>query len=120
LAEVHGDRMARRNKYGAKKTEVDGILFDSKAESKRYLVLKALVEQGDIWSLELQPEYTFPIDGRELRYPSKRVVKYRADFRYQTPEGEVVEDVKGFDTITSRIKRSLVAHIHNIEVKIIQ
>ena len=29
-------------KYGNKKTEVDGITFDSKAEARRYLALKTL------------------------------------------------------------------------------
>jgi hypothetical protein len=110
----------RKNKYSAKRTEVDGITFDSKAEANRYIKLKGLVEDGLIWGLELQPEYTFPINGEVLKYPSKRVVKYRADFRYQTPAGEVVEDVKGMDTMTSKIKRSLVKHIHKIEVQIVK
>ena len=35
-------------KYGNKKTEVDGITFDSKAEARRYLALKTLQAGGYI------------------------------------------------------------------------
>lgn len=34
------------NKYGAKKTEVDGITFNSKAEAARYLKLKQMQQAG--------------------------------------------------------------------------
>ena len=109
-----------RSKYRAKRTEVDGIMFASKAEAKRYEVLKDRVASGEIWDLELQPVFTFEINGELLRYPSKRVIKYLADFRYQTPDGEVIEDVKGMDTPVSKLKRSLVAHVHKKEVIIIK
>ena len=108
------------NKFCAKRTEVDGITFASKAEAKRYVKLKELEAEGLIWNLELQPAFTFLINGELLRYPSKRVVKYLADFRYQTEDGEVIEDVKGMDTPMSKLKRSLVAHIHKQEVIIIK
>lgn len=109
-----------RNKFRAKRTEVDGIMFASKSEAKRYEQLKELLDAGEIWDLELQPVFTFEINGELLRYPSKRVIKYLADFRYQTKDGEVIEDVKGMDTPMSKLKRSLVAHIHKQEVIIIK
>jgi len=109
-----------KSKYRAKRTEVDGITFASKAEAKRYVHLKELEESGDIWELELQPVFTFNIDGEPLRYPSNRIVKYLADFRYQTKDGEVIEDVKGMDTPVSKLKRALVKHVHNKEVIIIK
>ena len=38
----------RKSKYGNIKTRVDGILFDSKKEAKRYLELKLLEKAGRI------------------------------------------------------------------------
>ena len=43
------------SKYKAQKTEVDGILFDSKKEAKRYAELKFLEKAGEISNLVLQP-----------------------------------------------------------------
>ena len=42
------------SKYNAKKVIVDGITFDSKKESKRYLELKQMQENGEIHDLQLQ------------------------------------------------------------------
>ena len=46
--------MARRHKYSARPTEVDGIRFDSKAEARRYTELRTLEKAGEISHLELQ------------------------------------------------------------------
>ena len=46
-----------RNKYGARKTVIDGITFDSKREAIRYQELKLLERAGEIKDLELQPKY---------------------------------------------------------------
>ena len=93
-------------KYGNKKTEVDGIKFDSKKEAERYSVLKELEDSGDIDCLELQPEYVvmepFRHEGKAIR-----AIKYIADFRYVDEGGAVVEDVKGFRTEVYKIKRKL-------------
>ncbi|MDD3747626.1 MAG: DUF1064 domain-containing protein, partial [Anaerostipes sp.] len=45
----------RYSKYGARKTVIDGITFDSKREAKRYQELKLLEQAGEISYLELQP-----------------------------------------------------------------
>ena len=44
-------------KYGNRKTVVDGITFDSKAEANRYKELRALELTGVIKGLELQKPY---------------------------------------------------------------
>ena len=95
-----------RNKYGAKKVEIDGHLFDSKAESKRYLYLKDLEQKGVIDCLELQPEY---VVQEKYRYRGEaiRAIKYRADFRYIDEDGAVIEDVKGFKTEVYKLKKKL-------------
>lgn len=93
--------MTPRNKYGAKRTTVDGIEFASAAEAKRYSELKLLERGGYIRNLELQPVYPVVIEG-------KTVCKYIADFRYFEGCCRVVEDVKGAQTPIFRLKRKLV------------
>lgn len=84
----------RPNKYGAKKTVVDGITFDSQAEARRYGSLKMLEKLGRISGLELQPKF----DLRGVN--DGHVCFYKADFRYYEHGadgmmlGRVVEDVK--------------------------
>ena len=43
-----------RSKYGARKTIVDGITFDSKKEANRYRELKLLEDAGEIEKLKMQ------------------------------------------------------------------
>ena len=111
-----GSDVVRPSKYGvAKKSDrtVDGIVFDSKAEARRYSELRLLEKAGEIRDLELQPEYVlvYPFVYKGKRF---RGVKYRADFRYWTvpkPTGPhifgelVVEDVKGMRTPAYTIKK---------------
>ena len=102
----------RRNKYGvAPKADrtVDGILFDSKKECLRYGELKILQKVGEITELELQPKFSCVVNG-------KKVCKYIADFRYTTPSGEVIEDVKGVKTTVYRLKKKLVEALFGIEI----
>lgn len=44
----------KKSKYGAVKTEVDGIKFDSKREASRYQELRLLEQAGEITNLLLQ------------------------------------------------------------------
>ena len=43
-----------KSKYGSKKIEIDGIVFDSKTEGEFYLYLKDLKEHGKIKEIILQ------------------------------------------------------------------
>jgi hypothetical protein len=43
----------QRPKYGNRKTEIDGYLFDSQAEARRYKELKLMQAAGEIDTLEL-------------------------------------------------------------------
>lgn len=96
-----------RNKYGAHKTELDGITFDSKKEAKRYALLKQLERFGMISDLrrqvsfELQPGYTNN-QGKKIR-----AITYVADFVYKQDGKEIVEDTKGFKTKEYQIKRKM-------------
>src|SRR3954466_12209619 len=73
----------RRSKYGAIRTEVDGIVFDSKREAARYQELKALERAGEISGLCLQPSYCLEAP-KDHGGPSRSSVVgvYRADFAY--------------------------------------
>ncbi len=89
------------NKFHARKETVDGIVFASKAEARRFRELKILQRAGEISHLEVQPEFKCTING-------KLVCTYRADFRYRTKSGSVTEDVKGMRTPVYRLKKKLV------------
>ena len=106
-------------KYHNKKTEFDGIKFDSKKEAMRYCELKQLERAGVIKDLRLQPRYIlqekYEINGRK-----ERAITYIADFEYYDNEKQkiVVEDVKSPATKTQvyRIKKKLFEKRYNIEV----
>ena len=98
--------MKKNNKYNAQKTTVDGIVFDSKREAARYMELMLLQRAGEISHLELQPKYDCIIDG-------KKICSYKADFRYFTKNGNIVEDVKGYITPMFKLKKKLVEAIYS-------
>lgn len=95
----------RRSKYGAVKTVVDGITFDSKAEARRYGELKLLQAAGVIKDLEMQPRYDITINDKFCAF-------YKADFRYIQDGEMVVEDVKGMKTPMYRLKKKLVEALY--------
>ena len=106
-----------RSKYGAIKTQVDGIVFASKREAARYVELKQLEKSGYISGLKLQPAFeiipSVILDGKK-----QRALKYIADFDYVDHLGfRVIEDVKGMKTREYQIKRRLMKVVHDIEVK---
>ena len=47
-----------RNKYGAKQIMIDGHMFPSHREAEYYLTYKAMLDDGEIVNLELQPRFT--------------------------------------------------------------
>ena len=118
------------SKYHTKKTVVDGMVFDSKKEARRFSVLKALEEAGEISGLKRQVEFLLIPEQREPDTIGvrggvhrgkviERKVCYVADFVYMRnqPHELVVEDVKGIRTHDYIIKRKLMLHIHGIRIK---
>lgn len=127
-----------RTKYRAKKTEVDGITFDSMKEAKRYQELKILEAAGQIKDLRLQVPYELipamrdpdTIGKRGGKIKGKlveRAVIYKADFVYlekldipfsdQEKWEEVVEDVKGMRTKEYILKRKLMLYRYGIRIR---
>lgn len=92
----------KRHKYGAKKTTVDDIIFDSQSEAKRYGELRLLQRAGAIKELVLQPRYTININDI-------KVCAVVLDFEYFDIEKGIYvhEDVKGYDTDMSKLKRKM-------------
>lgn len=102
------------NKYGARKTTVDGITFDSKHEAEIWCVLKMMQRAGAIRDLERQVKYEL-IPKTDLF----RAVSYIADFRYFDCETgkTVVMDAKGVRTKEYILKKKLMYWVHKIKIE---
>lgn len=112
-------------KYKNRKIEVNGILFDSRKEAKRYNELLLLEMAGAIQDLERQVKFLLipaQYSKREKTKSGKpkcleRECAYIADFVYKLNGETVVEDTKGFRTTEYVIKRKLMLHEHGIRIK---
>lgn len=94
-------------KYGAKKTVIDGITFDSKAEGQYYLHLVKLKRDGLIQDFSLQPRYILQ-EAFEKNGKKYRQIEYIGDFLITLLDGTLeLIDVKGFETPDFKIKRKL-------------
>ncbi len=107
----------KRNKFGAKKTWCDGMLFDSKREASCWPNLKSLRERGVIINLERQKSYALVVEG-------VHIATYRSDFEWDeevkassTFTRHVVADAKGFKTREYKIKKALMKAIYGIEIR---
>ena len=104
----------KKHKYGAIKVKDDGYTFDSKMEYRRYKELLILQRAGEIQNLMVHPFFTIEINDI-------MVSKVILDFAYHDKNHKAVyEDVKGFDTPISRLKRKLVKAVHGIDVEVIK
>ena len=100
----------RRSKYAAQPTEVDGIRFDSKAEARFYLQLKAQVEAGTVAYFLRQVPIHLP--GR---------TRYVVDFLVFEASGRVrYIDVKGMETQTFRLKKRQVEDLYPIQIEVVK
>lgn len=102
-------------KYRNTKTTVDGITFDSAAESRRYKELKLLEQCGVI--KELSRQHVFEISPPYTNGAGKKIQKaeYWVDFKYfDCDTGKwVFEDVKRPQTATVvyKLKKKLVERL---------
>lgn len=101
----------KKNKYKNKKVSVNGKIFDSKKEAKRYCELIKLEQAGLIKDLETQKKFllldTFRKNGKTYKQ-----ISYYADFVYFDVYSKktIVEDVKAskyFKTEVYKIKKKL-------------
>src|SRR5690625_2567779 len=97
----------RRSKYGNKKVEIDGHVFDSKAEARYYQQLKLRERAKDILFFRLQPRYRLQ-DSFEKNGVKHRAIDYIADFEIHHLDGSIeVVDVKGYKTEVFKIKQKM-------------
>lgn len=99
------------NKYGAVKTSIDNIVFDSKREAARYQELLLLQRGKAIRDLNLQVPFPVIVNG-------KKICVYIADFQYidVVTNQIVTEDVKGVRTPVYRIKSKLVEALYGVKI----
>lgn len=108
------------NKYYNKNVIVDGIKFDSIAESVRYKELKLLERAKEISNLELQPKFVLQ-EGFKKNGKTYRKIEYIADFKYEEKGQVIVEDVKGVETNEFKLKHKLFEYKYpDLELKIIK
>lgn len=108
------------SKYGNRKTTVDGIVFDSQAEARRWRELRLLERAGRISGLRRQVPYVFCVHttGTEPDCgEDKRQMRYVADFVYFEDGREVVEDVKGYRTAEYKRKRRLMRNVYGVDIR---
>ena len=103
------------NKYRAKKVSLDGYVFDSKAEARRYAELRLMQKSYDIEVLQVHPIFKLFVNGI-------KIASYIADFRYVDLHKKklIVEDVKSPATAklpAFRMKKKLMLALYGIEVK---
>jgi len=110
------------NKYNAKKVEIDGIVFASRAEGRYYEHLLDLMHDGVVESFEMQKAYTLldkfphPKTGKTIR-----AIKYVPDFEVIYTDGRVeVVDVKGMRTDVFRMKCKLFMFRYQIPLVLVK
>lgn len=106
----------RNSKYNNCKVTIGSKTFDSKKEAERYQVLKLLERAKKIEGLQLQVEFVL-LPAIKFKGRTQRPVRYIADFTYWENGNYIVEDVKGVRTDVYKLKRRLMKHIHNIEIR---
>jgi len=108
----------RQSKYRAIKTEIDGIVFDSKREAARYVELRYAMRAGRITGLKYQVRFQLLpgclIEGDKRKTPA---LCYVADFVYRDAAGDqVVEDVKGVRLPMYKLKRRLMWQLLGLRI----
>lgn len=116
---THLETSMTYSKYKSVKVTVDGHVFHSKKEAKRYTELKLLEKAGEIGNLELQPSFKLscgdrPILIKSSGYPNGRQATYRADFAYWCSKRDkrIIEDSKGYRTDIFKLKKAIVEAMH--------
>ena len=115
-----------------KKTEIDGIVFDSQTESEYYQYLKELKKNKQIKDFTMQDEFILQekfiiVDGKRINGSDKEfkkvqkanpgctiaAIKYIADFTVYYNDGSVqVVDVKGQKTADFKLKEKMFNYMY--------
>ena len=115
-----------------KKTEIDGIVFDSQTEAEYYQYLKELKKNKQIKNFTMQDEFILQekfiiVDGKRINGSDKEfkkvqkanpwctiaAIKYIADFTVYHNDGSVqVVDVKGQKTADFKLKEKMFNYMY--------
>lgn len=119
------------SKYYNQKTTINGIVFDSRKEARRWTELTLLLKAGQIKDLQRQVKFVLiPAQYQDVQVTDKkgktktksvlveRECSYIADFMYfDIDKGIIaVEDTKGLKTKEYIIKRKLMRYLKNIAI----
>lgn len=99
----------KQNKYKvSEKTDrtYNNITFASKKEMKRYKKLLMLEKAGEIFNLQLQPQFLLQ-EGFKYIGKKYKPIMYVGDFSYSDGKKAIVEDCKGFRTRVYMLKKKL-------------
>lgn len=110
LQREHGMKKKKPRVRGAKSVvSSDGHRFQSRREARRWSYLKLLQSIGEIADLERQ--VPIALEGRDgaILTPTGRQMVYMADFTYRKNGELVVEDAKGHQTDTYKMKKAVLA-----------
>ena len=100
----------KTNKYHNKKTEIDGIVFDSKKEADYYCELKLLQRAGLIVGFDRQVKFVLQ-PGFKRDGVTYREISYKADFYVAYKDGHFeAVDVKGYKTDVYELKKKLLLY----------
>ncbi len=121
------------NKYNNKKITIDGMVFDSRKEARRYSELVLLQKAGKITDLQTQVPFElipaqyesyerYGKNGQRLKDGVRcveKAVKYVADFVYKENGVLVVEDTKSPATRTKDyvLKRKMMLFFKGISIR---
>ena len=104
---------------------VDGVVFDSKSEARRWAELTLLARAGEIVELERQVRYPLVASGRPVKirskgFPNGRPCVYTLDFRYfdRRLGKPIFEEWKGHDDPASRLRRAIIEALYDIEITV--
>jgi hypothetical protein len=101
----------RYNKYRNQPVTVNGTLFASKLEGRRYQELTLVQSAGEIRDLQLQVPFNLVVNNQH-------VGRYIADFCYYDLQGKRhVEDCKGVRTAVYQLKKKLMRAIYGIAIE---
>lgn len=136
MAKKKGTKKNQKTKemgrYYHKKTEVDGIVFDSQTEAGYYQYLKEEKRRGNVISFTRQDEFVLQekfliINGKRINGSEKgfsklqkanpgctvQAIKYKSDFIVHYKDGSIkVIDVKGQKTADFKIKEKMFNYMY--------
>lgn len=110
----HKNTLKKGNKYGSKKTDYNGVIYDSKREANFAAHLDYLKHTIDPREkvVDVKRQVPFPV-----QINNQHICKYLADFVVTYSDGRTeVIDVKGFKTEVYRLKKKMVEAQYKISI----